>query len=58
MRRFLQLLRRESGATAVEYAVVLGLIALVCVTAVQNMTTATADSFNTSGDQLEGILGP
>ena len=58
MRRLLQLLRQESGATAVEYAVVLGLIALVCVTAVQNMTTATADSFNTSGDQLEGILGP
>ncbi|MEM6655424.1 MAG: Flp family type IVb pilin [Planctomycetota bacterium] len=58
MRFLRRLLRGESGATAVEYAVVVGLIALGVITSVSNMTAATADSFDTSGDQLEGVLGP
>lgn len=52
-----RLLRRDQGATAVEYAVVIGLIALGVITSVSNMTDATAESFNTSGEQLDGILG-
>jgi pilus assembly protein Flp/PilA len=50
-------LRDESGPTAVEYAVMLALIVAVCVASVHAMATATADSFDSSGQQLTGILG-
>jgi pilus assembly protein Flp/PilA len=47
----------ESGPTAVEYAVMLALIVAVCIASVHAMANATANSFNTSGQQLTGVLG-
>jgi pilus assembly protein Flp/PilA len=52
-----KLLREEDGPTAVEYAVMLSLIVAVCIGAVLAMSHKTADSFDTSAQQLQGVLG-
>ena len=52
-----KLLREEDGPTAVEYAVLLALIIAACLGAVNSMAHATADSFDTSAQNLNGILG-
>jgi pilus assembly protein Flp/PilA len=52
-----ELLRDEEGPTSVEYAVMLALIVAACVGAVQTMANATADSFDTSAQELDGVLG-
>ena len=49
-------LRDESGPTAVEYAVILALIVVVCMAGVTALTEQTANSFNSSGDAIEGAL--
>ena len=54
MRKFL---REEDGPTAVEYAVMLALIVVVCLVSIHAMADATADSFDTSAAQLGGVLG-
>ena len=51
------LLREEDGPTAVEYAVLLALIVAACLGAVNSMASATADSFNSSAAELDGVLG-
>jgi pilus assembly protein Flp/PilA len=50
-------LREEDGPTAVEYAVLLALIIAACLAAVNTMAHATADSFDTSAKNLNGVLG-
>lgn len=57
MRAVWTFLRSEEGPTAVEYAVLLAMIVLACVGAVNSMATATADSFDDSATQLNGVLG-
>ena len=52
-----RLLREEDGPTSVEYAVMLALIVAACVGAVNAMANATAQSFDDSAAELEGILG-
>lgn len=47
--------RNEDGPTAVEYAVMLALIILVCVAAVRSMGLAVSDRFNDA--TLHGVLG-
>ena len=54
LKRFL---RDESGPTAVEYAVMLALIVAACIGAVNQMANATADSFDTSAEAIEGAFG-
>ena len=54
---FKKLLREEDGPTAVEYAVMLALIIAACVGAVNTMSHKTADSFDTSAKNLDGVLG-
>ncbi len=54
IRRFLL---EEDGPTATEYAVMLALIVGACLASVKLMSEATANSFNTSGAQLAGVLG-
>ena len=54
---FKKLLREEDGPTAVEYAVLLALIIAACLGAVNTMAHATADSFDTSANNLKGVLG-
>ena len=59
--RFVRSLREfiytEEGATAVEYAVMLSLIAGVCIASVLVMSNAAGDSFDQSASQLSGALG-
>jgi pilus assembly protein Flp/PilA len=50
-------LREEDGPTAVEYAVLLALIVAACIGAVNTMAHATADSFDESAKNLDGVLG-
>jgi pilus assembly protein Flp/PilA len=50
-------LRDESGPTAVEYAVMLALIVVVCIAAINQMANATADSFDTSAAELASVIG-
>lgn len=57
MKLFKKLFVEEDGPTAVEYAVMLALIVGVCIGAVHTMAAATADSFNTSADELDSVLG-
>jgi len=45
-------LRREDGPTAVEYAVMLALIIVVCITAITTLGTKANDTFNTVNNQL------
>ena len=51
MRRFLV---SEDGPTAVEYAVMLALIVLVCLTAITAIGTQTSSTFNNVASSLGG----
>ena len=42
----IEFLRREDGPTAVEYAVMLALIVVVCVAAITTLGSNTNDTFN------------
>ncbi len=46
-------LRDETGPTAVEYAVLLSLIVVLCVGAVRQMSNATASSFDASATAID-----
>lgn len=46
----------EEGTTAVEYAVMLALIAAVCVGSVQFLTSKTKESFDKSGNAINGAM--
>jgi pilus assembly protein Flp/PilA len=52
-----EFLRAEEGATAVEYAVMLSLIAGVCIASVLVMSNAAGESFDNSASQLSSALG-
>ena len=47
----------EDGPTAVEYGVMLALIVAACIGAVNAMAGATAESFDTSANELAGAIG-
>lgn len=51
LRRFLQ---SEDGPTAVEYAVMLALIVIVCLTAIQSVGTNANTTFNNVAGSLAG----
>ena len=57
IRHLKKLLREEDGPTAVEYAVMLAMIVAACIGAVNQMASATADSFDTSAQELADVLG-
>jgi pilus assembly protein Flp/PilA len=48
----------ESGPTAVEYAVMVALIAGAIIASVGQMTNATKDSFNSSGAAINAAMSP
>lgn len=54
---FKKLLVEEDGPTAVEYAVMLALIVGACIGAVHAMADATAESFDSSANELASVLG-
>ncbi|MGQ0743795.1 MAG: Flp family type IVb pilin [Acidimicrobiales bacterium] len=45
-------IHNERGAALVEYALLLALIAVVCIVALQVLGTEAADKFSTIGDQI------
>lgn len=58
MKNFAQKVQRflesEDGPTAVEYAVMLALIVIVCLTAIQSIGTNASTTFNNVSAQLGG----
>jgi len=53
MRQFMKLIRDESGATAIEYGLIAGLIAVVIITAVTTVGTNLTSKFNTIATALQ-----
>ena len=51
---FVSFLRKEDGPTAVEYAVMLALIIVVCLTAIQAVGTNAQSTFNNVSSPLGG----
>jgi pilus assembly protein Flp/PilA len=49
-----QFLVSEDGPTAVEYAVMLALIVIVCLTAIRSIGTNASDTFNSVSAELSG----
>jgi pilus assembly protein Flp/PilA len=49
---FATFVRDESGPTAVEYAVMLAFIILVCVTVIRRVGTTTSQTFSTADSAL------
>jgi pilus assembly protein Flp/PilA len=47
----------EDGPTAVEYAVMLALIVVVCVTVIKNLGTSVSSTFNSVNTSLGGGSG-
>jgi len=52
MKSFINFLKREDGPTAVEYAVMLALIIVVCLGAIAAIGTGANDTFNTVQTKL------
>jgi pilus assembly protein Flp/PilA len=48
----------EDGPTAVEYAVMLALIVIVCLTAIGTIGTNANDTFDSAGQALSGTASP
>jgi pilus assembly protein Flp/PilA len=57
MAAILRFLRRDDGPTAVEYAVLLGLILLACITAVMLVGQSTATSYSNSSQSINNAFG-
>jgi len=53
-RPFVNFLADESGPTAVEYAVMLALIIVVCITAITTLGTNANNTFSYVGSQIGG----
>ena len=53
MQKIQRFLKSEDGPTAVEYAVMLALIVIVCLTAIQAIGTNANLAFQTVGTQLQ-----
>jgi pilus assembly protein Flp/PilA len=57
MRNAIRFLRGEEATTAVEYAVMLALIIVVCITAVAGVGSSNDGSLKDSMDKLGTIMG-
>jgi len=52
--RIIRFVRSEDGPTAVEYAVMLALIVIVCLTAISTIGTNANTTFDNIGKSLKG----
>jgi pilus assembly protein Flp/PilA len=52
-KRLIEFLKREDGPTAVEYAVMLALIIVVCLTAIGTLGSQANSTFSTTGNKLK-----
>ena len=61
MNRFMSFVYRfiadEDGPTAVEYAVMLALIVMACLSAVRAVGSSTAASLTNTGNQISSMMG-
>jgi len=57
LKRGQSLLKGESGATAVEYAVMLALIVIVAIGAIQLLGAKVNNAFQSTVEELEGTGG-
>ena len=48
----------EDGPTAVEYAVMVSLIAAACIASVGQVATVTKDTFNSSATAISSAMSP
>lgn len=48
-------LKSEDGPTAVEYAIMLALIVIVCLTAITSVGTAANSAFENIASELDGL---
>ncbi|HET8880663.1 MAG TPA: Flp family type IVb pilin [Solimonas sp.] len=58
LNKVMNFLRDEEGASAVEYALIAGLIAVIIVAAVALLGTSFDDVFQYIADQLSGSVTP
>jgi pilus assembly protein Flp/PilA len=56
--KLLGFLRDEEGATAVEYGIMVALIAVAIIGAVTALSGAIQDTFNTAAEQMPGTTPP
>ena len=54
LRNVVDFIQNEDGPTAVEYAVMLALIIVVCITAIQVLGTNANNTFSYVGDKIGG----
>jgi pilus assembly protein Flp/PilA len=52
-KRLIGFLKKEDGPTAVEYAVMLALIIVVCLTAIGTLGSQANSTFSTTGNKLK-----
>ena len=57
MKKLLRFLKADDGPTAVEYAVMLALIVLVCFAAIKSVGTTTGASFSNSSLSIGNAMG-
>ncbi len=57
MKKVLRFLRDESGPTAVEYAVMLSLIIVLCLSGIQAIGVNASSSFESSTQELQDHFG-
>jgi pilus assembly protein Flp/PilA len=57
MASIVRFLRSDEGATAVEYAVLVGLVLLACITAIMLVGQATALSYEESSGSISTAVG-
>ena len=53
VRKVVRFLKAEDGPTAVEYAVMLALIIVVCLVAITSLGTQANETFSTVGNKLK-----
>jgi pilus assembly protein Flp/PilA len=51
----IQFLKREDGPTAVEYAVMLALIIVVCIAAITTVGSNANSTFSFTGNKVKGV---
>ena len=56
-KKFVEFVKREDGPTAVEYAVMLALILVACITIVTTLGTSISNTFTTVNTKLGAANG-
>ena len=57
LRKLMDFIKDDEGATMVEYALMVALIAIVCILAVTALGTSARDTFQNAADQMPAAGG-